>query len=178
MQSLNPRFIIVPLFIFLILFGATSHEAEPKNSDDEAVYKAVVALVIYQVKAVLIKQLAPGDIEEMINHVRDIGATGYKLNYYSGGKMGWSMEDSKGKEVYSAIFSFLGRRAKEGIYFGPLISFPDAKVVHNWHIEALSDYFKRIGVDKYDINDDCVAIIELFRGTAGSGRTIITIEYN
>ena len=177
MQSLNTRFIIIPLFIFLMLFRTTSHAAEPTNSD-KAVATQVIYAVIYQVKTVLIKRLAPSDIEEMINHARDIGATGYKLNHYSGGKMGWSMEDSKGREVYSVIFSFLGRQAKEGAYFGPLMSFRDAKVSHNWYREVFSGYFKQIGPDKYDINDNCMASMELFKGTAGSGRTIITVEYN
>lgn len=133
---------------------------------------------IYQAKTILIRQLATGDIEEMINKVRDMGATGYKLNHYSGGKMGWSIEDSKGREVNFVIFTFLGRKAKVGVYFGPLMSFNDAKVIHNWHRNVLSGYFKQIGTDKYDINDNCVAIMELFKGTTGLGRTIITIEYN
>ena len=175
MQSLNTRFIIVPLFILLMLFRTTSHAAEPTDLD-KAAFAQVIYAVIYQVKTVLIKQLAPSDIEKMINHARDIGATGYKLNHYSGGKMGWSMEDSKGREVYSVIFSFLGRKAKKGEYFGPLMSFRDAKVSHNWHRKVFLGYFKQIGPDKYDINDNCVAIVELFKGTTGSGRTIITVE--
>jgi len=174
MQSLNIRFIIIPLFIFLILFGTTSHAAELTDSDKAVVAQAIYG-VIYQVKTVLIKRLAPSDIERMINHARDIGATGYKLNHYSGGKMGWSMEDSKGREVYSVIFSFLGRQAKEGVYFGPLMSFRDAKVSHNWYREVFSGYFKQIGPDKYDINDNCTANMELFQGSTGLGRSIITV---
>lgn len=136
----------------------------------------VITQTIFQVKAVLIRQLSPVEIKDMINRGRDKGATGYKLNYYSNDKMGWSIEDRKGREVISVIFIFINQHAKEGSYFVPLMSFNDAKEVHNRYREVLSGYFKLIGTNKYDIGDNCTAFMELFKGTTGTGRTKITIK--
>jgi len=171
MRNFNRCYLIFQLCAFLIFFHTTSYAGQPSDSAEAALVNT-----IYQIKTVLIKQLRSADIEEMINKARDIGATGYKLNHYSGGKMGWSIEDSRRREVNSVIFTFLGHRAKVGAYYGPLMSFKDAKVIHNWHNNTLSTYFKQIDTNKYDINDNCVAIMDLFKGTTGLGRTIITVE--
>jgi len=105
-----------------------------------------------------------------------MGATGYKINYYYDGNMGWSINDSRGREVNSAIFTFVGQRARKGAYYGPLMSFSDAKVIHNWHKNVLSKQFSQIVMNKYDIGNNCVAQIDLFKGTTGLGRTILTID--
>jgi hypothetical protein len=136
----------------------------------------VISHAIYQVKTVVLKKLSPGDVEEMINRARDKGATGYKVYQYGGGKMGWSMLDSKGKEVYVVIFSFSDRQSREGTYLGPLMSFRDAQDIHKLHIQVLSNYFKQLETDKYDIGDKCIALTELFKGTTGAGRTKITVK--
>ncbi len=65
----------------------------------------VISNAIYQVKIVLIRKLAPSGVEDMINRGRNAGVAGYKLNHYSGSQMGWSVMDSKGREVFSVIFS-------------------------------------------------------------------------
>ena len=136
-----------------------------------------ISNTIYQVKNVLIKQSSPIDIEEMINQARDKGATGYKTDRYSGGKTGWTLYDSKGREVLRVIFSFVDQKAKKGRYLGPLMSsFEDAKELHKLHREILSKHFKQIGTDKYEMDDNCKAFMELFKGRSGLGRTIITVE--
>lgn len=136
----------------------------------------VISNAIYQVKIVLMRKLASGDVEDMINRGRNAGVTGYKLNHYAGGQMGWSVADSKGREVFSVIFSFVGFQAREGTYFGPLMSFRDAKEIHKQHRQVLSGHFKQIGADTYDVGDNCMAFTELFKGSAGAGRTKITIK--
>jgi hypothetical protein len=171
MQSLKPLFIIVPLYIFSMLFHTTT------LADDQTDPVATVILnTICQVKSVLIKQSSPSDIEEMINQARKKGATGYKTDRYSGGKTGWTLNDSKGREMHRVIFSFVGHEAKEGRYLGPLITFQDSKEVHNWHRGVMSKYYKQIGTDKYDIENNCMANMELFKGSSGLWRTIITVE--
>jgi hypothetical protein len=161
----------VILSILLLLTSPFPEKGMADSTD------TVISQVIYQVKTVLIRQLSPVDIKDMINRAVDEGATGYKLNYYDSGKMGWSIEDSKGREVYSVIFLFSSQQAKEGTYFGPLMSsLSDAKEVHKRHREVLSSYFKKITTDKYDIGDSCTAFTELFKGTTGAGRTKITVK--
>jgi hypothetical protein len=73
------------------------------------------------------------------------------------------------------IFTFSRGQAREGVYYGPLLS-NDVQVVHNYHRNVLSSNFKQISTDIYDINDNCVAAIKLFGGTTGLGRTIITVN--
>jgi hypothetical protein len=111
----------------------------------------------------------------MIKQARNKGATGYKFDRYSEGKTGWSLFDSKGREVLRVIFSFVGHRATEGKYFGPLMSLHDSKEVHKWHGDILSKYYKQIGFDKYYLEDNCTASVELFQGSTGLGRSIITV---
>ena len=136
----------------------------------------VILNTIYQIKNVLIKQSSPSDIEEMINQARKKGATGYKANRYSGEKAGWTLNDSQGREVHRVIFSFVGHEAREGRYLGPLCAFQLSKEVHNWHRGILSKYYKKTGTDKYDIENNCMANMELFKGSSGLWRTIITVE--
>lgn len=171
MRSLNRFYIITQLSTFFVFLYATSYAAQPSDSAE-----AVFVHTMYQVKTVLIKQLSTGDIEEMINKVLDMGATGYRLDHYHGGKMGWSLEDKKGRELNSVIFTFSARQPRVGEYLGPLMSFSDAKAIHTWHRNVLSGNFKQISNDKYDMGDNCIAIIKLFKGTTGLGRTIITVE--
>lgn len=159
------------LFSFLMFFSIMSCASMDTEKN------IMLQAVIYQMKVVLTNQLAKKSIEEIINKARDVGGvTGNKINYYSDGKMGWSMNDIKGREVYSIIFSFLKDQAQEGKYITPLMSFQDAKILYSWHSEFLSSYFKKIDSNKYDLNDSCLAVIELFNSTEKSGRTIITIE--
>ena len=131
----------------------------------------VISNAIFQVKIVLMRKLASGDVEDMINRGRNAGVTGYKLS-----QMGWSVADSKGREVFSVIFSFVGSQAREGTYFGPLMSFRDAIEIHKQHRQVLSGHFKQIGADTYDIGDNCMAFTELFKGSAGTGRTKMSIK--
>jgi hypothetical protein len=175
MKNLKPSFTIVPLFIVLMLFYTPLYATEPTESDKSEVAQ-VIYQTIYQIKTIIVRRLAANDIEELIKRARDLGATGYKLNKYSGGKMGWSIEDSKGREVYSVIFSFHEQQAREGVYLTPLMTFRDAKEVHSWHRKVISSYFRQIDADKYDINDNCLAFVELFKGATGLGRTRINIK--
>ena len=146
-------------------------------ADDQTDPVATVILnTIYQVKSVIVKQSSPGDIEEMINQARKKGATGYKIDRYSGGKIGWTLNDSKGREMHRVIFSFIGHVAQKGRYLGPLITFQDSKEIHNWHRDVMSKYYKQTGTDRYDIENNCIANMELFKGSSGLGRTIIIIE--
>lgn len=167
-----PKFliIVVTLYIFSIPFNTTA------LADDQA-DPAATAIVntLYQIKNLLIKRSSPSDIEEMIKQSRNKGATGYKFDRYSGDKTGWSLFDSKGREVLRVIFSFVGHRATEGKYFGPLMSFNDSKEVHKWHRDIMSTYYKQIGIDKYYLEDNCTASMELFQGSTGLGRSIITV---
>ena len=86
------------------------------------------------------------------------------------------MNDSKGREVYSIIFFFLKDQAQEGKYITPLMSFQDAKILYSLHSDFLSSHFKKIDSNKYDVNDSCLAVIELFSSTEKSGQTIITVQ--
>ncbi len=171
MRNFHRCYLIIQLFAFLIFINTTSYAGQTSD-----LAKKVFVKVIYQIKTVLIERFRQSDIEEMINKAREMGATGYKLNYYSGGKMGWSIEDRKGSQVFSVIFTFLEQRSNIGTYFGPLISFKDAKVIHNWYKNNLSTHFKQIDTNKYDLSDNCFAVMDLFKGTTGLGRTIITFE--
>ena len=171
MQSPNLHFKVVSLFIFLMLFHTTA------LADDQTDPVATAILnTIYQIKNVLIKQSSPIDIEEMIKQVRDKGATGYKTDRYSGGKSGWTLYDSKGREVLRVIFSFVDQKAKEGKYLDPLMLFKDAKKIHKLYREILSKRFKQLGTGKYEMDDNCMVFMELFKGSTGLGRTIIAVE--
>jgi hypothetical protein len=136
-----------------LFFYAMSHAGQSPDSAE-----AAFVHTIYQVKTVLIKQLSAADIEEMINDVRNMGATGYKLNHYYGGKLGWSIEDKRGREVNSVIFTFSGQQPRAGEYLGPLMSSNDAKEIHSWHRNVLSNNFKQTSTEKYDVGDKCMAI--------------------
>ena len=171
MRNFHRFYLIFQLFAFLIFINTPSYAGQTSD-----LAKAVFVKVMYQIKTVLIEQFRQSDIEEMINKARDMGATGYKLNYYSGGKMGWSIEDRKGSQVFSVIFTFLGHRSNIGTYFGPLISFKEAKIIHNWYKNNLSKYFKQIDTNKYDLSDNCFAKMDLFKGTTELGQTVITVE--
>lgn len=138
--------------------------------------KPHVTQVIPQLKTVLLRKLSVSGIEDMINQVRAMGGIGYKLNRYAGDKMGWSLNDSKGNETYSVIFSFRGRQASEGEYFSPLMSFRDAEKIHKLFMQVLPNYYRPIETNKYDIGDKCIAVTKLFKGTTGAGRTIITVK--
>jgi hypothetical protein len=149
----------------------TSFAGESTNPMKQTIYHT-----LYQVKNVVTKKLTSKDIEGIIKTTRDAGGRGFKSSRYGSDKMGWSLEDSKGREVYVVIFSFLGGRAKEGDYLGPLMSFQNAKELHSFHEKTLLEYFKQIDNNKYDLNDNCTASLRLFHGTTGLGRTIITVE--
>lgn len=126
---------------------------------------SVVSQAIYQIKTVLIKQSTPEEIRHMINQVRKVGSTGYKVNNYDGNKMGWSIEDSKQRVVHSIVFTFNGNKAKEGTYYGPrMASQQSAKEVHDLHIAILAKHFKQVGTGKYDFSDNCKGFIELSKG--------------
>ena len=154
-----------------MVFYITSFADESANPIKQMIYHT-----LYQVKNVVIKKSTSKDIEGMIKAARDAGGTGLKSNRYGSDKMGWSLEDSKGREVFVVIFSFLGGRAKEGDYLGPLMSLQNAKELHSFHENTLLEYFKRIDNNKYDLNDNCTASLRLFHGATGLGRTIITVE--
>jgi hypothetical protein len=97
--------------------------------------------------------------------------------YQANDQMGWSVEDSKGTETFSVIFSFIGSKASEATYYGPLMLFSDAIEIHKLHNQVLVNNFKQIGSDRYDIGDNCIALVELFKSeTSGGGRTRITMK--
>ena len=171
MQSHKSRFTIAMIFVFLMFLYMTSFAGESANPMKQTIY-----YTLNQVKNVVIKKLTSKDIEGMIKNARDAGGTGLKSSRYGSDKMGWWLEDSKGREVYVVIFSFFGGRAKEGEYLGPLMSFQNAKEIHSFHEKTLLEYFKQIDNNKYDLNDNCTASLRMFHGATGLGRTIITVE--
>lgn len=140
---------------------------------------AAIANAIYQVKIALMGKFTSIDIENMINRGHDAGISPYKINRYANNQMGWSVEDSKGREVFSVIFSFIGTHASEGTYYGPLMQlFQDAKEIHKQHSIVMDNYFKKIESEKYDIGDSCTAFMELFKGRTSAGRTKIIVKCN
>ena len=171
MRIYKTRFTIAMIFIFFMFFYMTSFAGESTNPMKQVIYHT-----LYQVKNVVIKKSTSKDIEGIIKTARDAGEKGFKTSHYGSDKMGWSLQDSKGREVYVVIFSFLGGRAKEGDYLGPLMSFQNAKEIHSIHEKTLLEYFKQTDNNKYDLNDNCTASLRLFQGTTGLGRTIITVE--
>jgi len=152
------------LIIILLILSLTLQPvfAEMKMTDE---VDAVVSQAIYQTKNILIKQSTPDEIRNIINHVRKAGATGYKVNNHDGGKMGWSIQDSKKRVVHSIVFTFNKNKASEGVYYGPLMASQQiAREVHDLHIEVLLKHFKQVGTDKYDFGDNCEGVISLLKG--------------
>lgn len=130
-----------------------------------AEFDSVVAQAIYQIKNVLINQSTPEEIRNLINQVRKAGGTGYKVNNYDGGKMGWSIQDSKQRVVHSIVFTFNKNKASEGVYYGPLMASQQAaREVHDLHVAVLFKHYKQVGSDKYDFGDNCEGFIVLLKG--------------
>ena len=172
MRNLVLRFTTINLFWLLVCICDISQASQAPVEAD-----TVIASTIYQIKHVLIKRFTPADLEKLIKDARIAGATGYELNNYSPEKMGWSLKDSKEREVQSVVIFFVGNHAREGTYYGPLVSSSkDAQVIHEWHQNVMSGEFKLIDAGKYDLSDNCVANMSLFTGATGLGRTIIKVS--
>ncbi|WP_148896580.1 hypothetical protein [Geothermobacter ehrlichii] len=135
-----------------------------------------VVNTIYQIQHVLLNFYTSSDVEKMIMVARGKGATSYKFVRYYGGEVGWSVSDSRDKEVFKVMLTPAEGRMRKGKYLGPLMALDNSKKTHKWHRDIMSKYYKQIAVDRFYLGDGCTGDMKLFRGGAGYGRTIITVE--
>jgi hypothetical protein len=157
------------LMIFLLLI---SKSAFPDNNMETTIIAA-----ISQAKQVIINKSSLSDIEYIVSRGISNGIKNYKIDHYDNSKIGWSVVDNSGREVFRVIFSLYGNVAKEAKYYSPLMTKNDAVEVHKIHAQIFEKNLKIIGQDKYDINDNCTASSELFRSESyDTGRTIVTIN--
>jgi hypothetical protein len=166
------------IFILIIIAITISFQISVFAEEQKNPVETVVTNTITSIANMLIKQASPKEIEEFILSARKNGAIGYKFDRYSFEKAGWTLSDSKGRDVQRVIFSFTDQKAQEAKYLGPLSAFQDSKVVHKWHTDVMDTYYKKRDTNNYNIGNGCIANIELFKGSSGLGRTIIVIKFN
>ena len=137
----------------------------------------VIKNVLYQIKTTVKESYSPEKIESWINDGKKLGVKEYRLDRYNT-DIGWSILDSKNREVVSAIFKIENNRTVSGKYFGALAKKDLAQEIHAKHIELLNTYYSRIGKAVYSLGDGCSAKASLFEGSTGLGRTIIEVQCN
>lgn len=133
--------------------------------------------VLYQIKTTIRENYSPKKIENWINDGKKLGVKEYRLDRYDK-DIGWSVLDSKNREVMSAIFKIENNRAVIGKYLGPLSKNDVAQEIHVKHIEILNTYYTQISKMVYGLGDGCSAKASLFEGSTGLGRTIIEVQCN
>ena len=132
--------------------------------------------VLYQIKSIVREGYSPERIESWIRDGKKVGVKEYRVDRYNKQEIGWSVIDSKNREVMSAIFKIESNKAVNGRYFGPLMNKNAAGEIHVKHIELLKTYYNVIRKDVYSLGDGCSATASFFEGTTGLGRTIIDVR--
>jgi hypothetical protein len=140
-----------------------------------------ISNTIDKIKVILAHQSSPREIEKIIHQTSRMGSAGLEIvNYSNNDQVGYFFKDDKGRKILSICFSFENNQAKSCRYIGPLISSAvragETPASYSWHRKYLSRYYKQIGPDRYDLRNDCVAIMDEFRSSHGASQTIISFE--
>jgi hypothetical protein len=130
--------------IFLVCsfnFVLLSSPAFPETAAPSNVGTALIS-TIDMMKNSIVRKLSSGDIENSIKQDRN-----FRIDHYDDGKIGWAVIDSKGREVFRVLLSFIGSKASDGIYLSPLMLLSDANEVYNFHNQIMTGSFKNLGAD-------------------------------
>ena len=172
--------IISLLFILISILASASYSAENTREEDVSLINT-----LYQIKHVIMNNFTSGDIVNLIEQAIEKGAVGYKVvqpRFSFLKDMGWLIEDSKGREVFSVLFTFKDNGiVNDGRYLGPLISKEAPRntdqQIYQFHVDILSRNYSLISPNNYNIGDGCKGVIKLFKsGDSDPGRTAIIVE--
>lgn len=138
-------------------------------ANDQNPFHTVVVNTLSSMKNILMEYSSPKDIELLISQGIKSGAKGLKTAYnpyYPTIKdMGWTVVDSKGREPFRVYFSFGDDKAKDGRYISGDVTDKNnegtAQTLYLWHKDAMSNNYKQIENDKFDIGNNCNATLKL-----------------
>jgi hypothetical protein len=127
------------------------------------------------VKAIIIRKMTPEALKEIADKSDKLGIREYSY-YFKPDKMGWMLRSKDGWELAYITIDLGEGKAQSGEYLGAVAEFPLAQQIHDLLLENMNKTYRRITPDEYDIGDNCIASINLFKGSTGLGRSRLVIK--